>query len=99
MANVVVNRGTKIGDGVIMNTGSIIDHDCVLDSTVHVCPRAVLAGNVVVGTRSWIGVGSTIRNGITIGKDVTVGAGSVVVANVNDDVTVIGNPAKPYIHS
>jgi serine acetyltransferase len=35
-----------------------------------------------------------IISGLTIGKNARVGAGSVVVENVADGITVFGNPAK-----
>jgi len=95
VAGAVVNIGTTVGLGGIINTGSSVDHDCVLQSGVHICPGARLAGNVHVGDRSWIGIGAAVRQGVQIGSDVVVGAGAAVVTDVPDGLTVVGVPARP----
>ena len=90
----VVNADAVIGSGAILNTGCSVDHECVLGECVHVSPGARLAGSVQVGNLSWIGIGASVRQLIRIGTGVTVGAGSVVVSDVEDSVTVLGIPAK-----
>lgn len=92
--NAVVNIFSEIGKYCIINTGAIIEHECLLGRSVHVAPGAVLAGNVKVGARSFIGANAVVKQGISIGKDVIVGAGSVVVKNIPDNSVVVGNPAK-----
>ena len=79
---------------MIVNSGAIVEHDCRLESGVHVSPGAVLCGGVFVGERSWVGAGATVIHGITIGKDSIVGAGSTVIRHVADGETVVGSPAK-----
>lgn len=93
-AQAAINAGASIGAGCIVNTGATVDHDCQLDDGVHICPGVHLAGNVTVGTRSWIGIGSVVRQDISIGRDVVIGAGSVVVQDVPDAVTSYGVPAR-----
>jgi acetyltransferase-like isoleucine patch superfamily enzyme len=41
-----------------------------------------------------VGAIAVINQGITIGKNAMLGAGAVVVKNVEDNVTVVGVPAK-----
>ena len=94
MAGVVVNAGTYIRQGVILNTGCSIDHDCELENAVHISPGARLAGGVSVGDESWIGIGANVRHLISIGQRVIVGAGSAVVGDIPNDVTVVGVPAR-----
>jgi UDP-perosamine 4-acetyltransferase len=96
---VIMNRavaGTRVRIGclAILNTGSIVDHDCVIDGAAHVAPGVALAGNVRVGERTLIGVGSSVRPGVWIGADVTVGAGSAVVTDIGDGLVVAGAPAR-----
>jgi serine acetyltransferase len=86
-----------LATGCIVNTGATIDHDCQLAEGVHVCPGTHLSGGVVVGARSWIGVGASVRQCIRIGADVTVGAGAAVVRDVADRLTVVGVPARPIV--
>ena len=92
--NVSVNAFCKLGNFCILNTGSIIEHECVIENGVHIAPGAVLAGNVSVGENSFIGANSVIKQGMCIGKNVTLGAGSVVLRNIPNNETWVGNPAK-----
>ena len=88
------NPEASIGLGVILNTGCSIDHDCVLGDAVHISPGVRLAGGVHVGDLSWVGIGASVRQLVRIGVRVIVGAGSTVVCDVPNDLTVAGVPAK-----
>lgn len=94
MHGVIVQVNTRIGNHVILNTGSRIDHDCVIGDYVHIAPGAVLCGTVSVGEGAFIGAGAIIIPGISIGAWSRVGAGAVVVRDVEAHTTVAGNPAK-----
>ena len=94
MAGAVINADSRIGDNVIVNTRSSIDHDCVVGNFTHIAPGATLCGTVQVGEGSFICAGATVIPNLTIGSAVTVGAGAVVVHNILDGVTVVGIPAR-----
>ena len=94
MAGAVINPGAKIGNGVIVNTCSSIDHDCVLDDYSHVSVGAHLCGTVHVGKKTWIGAGATISNNIDICENCLIGAGAVVIKNLNTLGTYVGVPAQ-----
>lgn len=94
MAGAVVNPCTKIGKGCIVNTGTTIDHDNVIEDYVHVSPGVHLAGGVKVGKGSWLGIGSIIKNNVLITAHCTVGAGAVVVKDITKSGTYIGVPAR-----
>lgn len=98
-AQSAINVGARIGAACIVNTGATVDHDCLIGDGVHTCPGAHLAGEVRVGDRSWIGIAATIRQGIEVGRDATVGAGAVVIADVADESTVVGVPARQRVGS
>lgn len=90
----ILQTRTIVGRHVILNTGSQVDHDCVLEAFVHIGPGAVLCGGVTVGEGALVGAGAVITPGIAIGKWATVGAGAVVIENVPDHATVVGSPAR-----
>ena len=94
MAGVIINANSKIGKHCIVNTGAIIEHDCVIEDFVHISPNGSVAGNVKVGEGTHIGIGAVIIQGITIGKWAVVGAGAVIIENVPDYAVVVGVPGK-----
>lgn len=96
-AGAVVNPFSKIGNGVICNTQSSIDHECIIEDFAHIGPGATLCGNVKIGERTFIGAGSVVKQGIIIGKDVIVGAGAVVVKDIESNRKVSGCPAKDMV--
>lgn len=90
----VINPMVKIGDGVICNTQTSIDHECSIDDFAHIAPGVVLCGGVKIGKNTFVGANSVIKEGIKIGANVVIGAGSVIVRDVADGHTVYGNPGK-----
>lgn len=94
MAGVVINCSTRIGKGCIINTGSTIDHDNIIEDYVHISPGVNLAGTVKVGKSSWIGIGSTVSNNVNITSGCIVGAGALVVRDITEPGTYVGVPVK-----
>jgi sugar O-acyltransferase (sialic acid O-acetyltransferase NeuD family) len=84
MANAVVNPGTLVKDGVIINTSASIDHDCVIEGYSHISPNCSLSGNVTIGKFTHLGTGTSVHPGIEIGNDVRTGIGSRVFKNILD---------------
>jgi Serine acetyltransferase len=48
----------------------------------------------VVGRRATIGSGATILGAVRVGAGSLIGAGAVVTHDVDDEATVVGNPAR-----
>ncbi|HLS31877.1 MAG TPA: DapH/DapD/GlmU-related protein [Flavobacteriaceae bacterium] len=46
------------------------------------------------GRIRFIGANSVVKEGINIGDHVIIGAGSVVIKDVPDGCTVVGNPGR-----
>ena len=94
LASVVVNIGTRVGDNVILNTACTVDHDCVIGAHAHMAPGVHLAGGVTIGEGTLMGISSSAIPLVRIGQWVTVGAGSVVVKDIPNNVTIAGVPAR-----
>ena len=78
-----------------MNTSAIVEHDCHVHEFSHVAPRACLAGGVIVGPETHIGMGAMILENRRVGANCVIGAGAVVLGDVPDGTVVAGVPAKP----
>jgi sugar O-acyltransferase (sialic acid O-acetyltransferase NeuD family) len=93
-ANATINPLVSLGQGVICNTSCSIDHECIIEDFAHIAPGAVLCGNVRIGAGSFVGANAVIKQGITVGRNVMIGAGSVIIRDVPDNTTVVGNPQR-----
>lgn len=93
-ARATINPLVSLGRGVICNSSSSIDHECVIEDFAHIGPGAVLCGNVKIGAGTFVGANAVIKQGVTIGKNVTVGAGTVVIRDIPDETIVVGNPQR-----
>lgn len=94
MANAVINPNTTIGKHCIINTGTIVEHDNVIQDYVHLSPNATLCGTVSIGECTHIGAGAIVKNNTSVTGDCVVGAGAVVVKNIEERGTYVGVPAK-----
>jgi UDP-perosamine 4-acetyltransferase len=94
MAGAIIQTGSLVRENTIINTGVIIEHDCVIGKHVHVCSGAVISGGVTIGDSTFIGAGATIIQGIKIGNNSVIAAGAVVINDVGDSLKVKGVPAE-----
>lgn len=89
----VVNAGSYLEDGVIVNTNASIDHDCLVGKCAHVAPGANVAGCVRLEEGVLVGTGSSVIPGVTIGSWTIVGAGAAVVSDLPANIVAVGVPA------
>jgi len=102
--NCKVSSHSFICEGVTIEDGVFIGHGVVFINDRK--PRATNADHASQTKEDWaviptrvkmgasIGSGATIMCGITIGENAIVGAGSMVLADVENNTTVAGNPAR-----
>lgn len=89
-----VHVGAHVGKCAFINNKCEIGHDSSIGAFASLMPSVNISGNVTVGKRTFMGVQSAVLQGLVIGEDAVVGMGSMVLAGVPDDCTVLGNPAK-----
>ena len=94
MAGAVINAATVVEDLAIINTHSVVDHDCQIGEAAHVAPRATLAGGVRIGPLAFVGAGATIVPGVSVGESSIIGAGATVISNLGPNLVAVGVPAR-----
>ena len=97
-ANTVIGRGaidnTIIGSGCKIDNCCFISHNVTLEENVFVVGETLMMGSSKAKKNSYISGNVVVRNKVTIGENAFVGMGAVVTKDVENDVTVLGNPAK-----
>jgi sugar O-acyltransferase (sialic acid O-acetyltransferase NeuD family) len=94
LPNAIISTNVKIGKCVIVNIGTQIGHDVIVDDFCSLMANVDLGGCVHLGKKVYIGTNATILPQISIVDDVKIGAGSIVINKVLKSQTVFGNPAK-----
>lgn len=89
-----IGPNVKIGAATIINTRSVIEHDCFIGKYCHISVNATVAGKCKIEDFVMIGAGATVIDGITICSNVTIGAGAIVVKSISEPGTYVGVPAK-----
>lgn len=81
--NIVVNGGSRVGEGCILHGDNCIGND----GKSYACP--------VIGNNVDIGVGAKLIGDIVIADDIVIGAGSVVISSFTErEITIGGIPAR-----
>ena len=88
LGSTTVNHGTKIGSYCNIGHNCDIGKNCLLTSNV------IIAGSSSIEDNVFMGIGALIRNKVKVSKNSTIGLGAVVVKNVPENETWVGNPAK-----
>jgi hypothetical protein len=83
---VSIGHDTALSNGVTVLTHSLW-HPALLGGTVVFAPTTIGARNILY-------VNAVIAPGVTTGDDVTIAAGALVLQDVPDGSTAVGNPAR-----
>ncbi len=83
----VIHSGAKLNTLVHVAHNDSIGKRTLITSPCHIC------GSVTIGNDCHI-AGVIIRNQKNVGNNVVVGLGAVVVKDVEEGTTVVGNPAR-----
>lgn len=87
-----IQTGTYIGYNSIVNTGSIVDHDCSIGSNNHIAPGVTISGQVASQVNVHFGTGSAVIQSINVNENVVIGAGVTITKDV--DKNTICYPAR-----
>lgn len=87
----IVNANAYVGKMCIINTGAIVEHDCMVEDFSHISVGSVLCGNVQIGKSVLVGANATVIQGVTIGDKCVIGAGTTVRRNVENNQMIWSN--------
>ena len=93
-AGSILTVDITIGKHVIINLDCTVGHDTVIENFVTMYPSVNLSGMVQVGESTEMGTGAQVIQQKKIGAQSVIGAGAVVIRDIPDSCTAVGNPAK-----
>ncbi len=98
MQNVLITNDVSIGDGVLINLKSSISHNTIIGDNVEIACGVTISGRCNIQDNVFIGSNSVLNSDLKIGANSILGSGSVVIDNVPENVTVVGNPSRIIRH-
>lgn len=91
----VLWSGAELGTGVLVSPHAKVSHHAVVDDFCLLALGSIVGAHALVGSGATIGMGATMSTGgVRIGRGALVGAGAVVINDVPERATVVGNPAR-----
>lgn len=101
------SMGTNLGSGAEFKTppylphhlnGIIISHKAKIGANCCICQQVTIAEKgydaAKIGDNVLLGAGAKILGGVKIGNNAKIGANAVVLQDVPDYCTAVGNPAR-----
>ncbi len=95
---VVSTGGVELGEAVLMAGGCSISAGAYeVDQALPMIMdnKAYTRGPIRIGAGTWLGTAAVVLDGVNIGSGAVVGAGAIVNKDVEDNMIVVGIPAKP----
>lgn len=99
-----IHPAAKIGKGIMIDhaTGLVIGETAVVGDNCSFLHGVTLGGTGKVdgqrhpklGSNVVVGCGASILGNINIGNNVKIGSGSMILKDIPDNKTVVGNPSK-----
>ena len=91
---VCVSVDISIGDFSMIGPNTTIGHDGTIGAWCTLCAQCDITGRVTINDGVFLGSCVSIIPGKKIGSKSILGAGSVVISDVPEGVTAVGNPAR-----
>lgn len=89
-----IGYGFYIGHGgsCVVSDSAVIGNNCNISQFVTIGSNE--GKSATIGNNVYIGPSVCIIENVLIGDNVTIGAGAIVVKDIEDNATIVGNPAR-----
>ena len=94
LGHVTLTAGVTLGEHVVAMPGVTFTHDDVVEDFATFAAGVSLGGGVRVGRGAYLGMNASVREGSSVGAGATIGMGAAVLADVPEDETWVGVPAR-----
>lgn len=91
-SGVNISFNVKISEYVLISFNCLVGHDGRIGSYSSLLPSSVMDGKCKIGNKVIIGSGALIHPGVSIGSNSTVGIGSVLIDDVEENITIAQLP-------
>lgn len=90
-----ISSNSLLEANVMVEVQTIIGHDIRIGQHCVISSCSVVGGNTNIGDDTFIGLNCAIKDHCTIGQRCIIGMGSTLFRDIEDDMIVMGNPARP----
>lgn len=91
----VIWTKAELGDYVIISPNAVIAHHSKIGHSSLVSTSCVVGASIDIGAYCFFGIGSIVITGVKkVGKNVMLGAGTTVIKDIEDNVLMVGSPAR-----
>jgi acetyltransferase-like isoleucine patch superfamily enzyme len=94
MPGVIMNTFAQIENYCIINTGSVLEHDCKMEDFSSLATGVKTGGLVVIKKFTAVAIGAILRDRVTVGEHSVIGMGAVVTKDIPSFSVAYGIPAK-----
>jgi sugar O-acyltransferase (sialic acid O-acetyltransferase NeuD family) len=90
-----LQHGVRVGDNVIVGSGTCIGHSAVVADDSSVGQRVTLAGHCRIGRGCVLGASSCVDADVSVADNCVLRPGAVVLKDTKPNLVYAGNPARP----
>lgn len=91
------NSNATLGDFNSFMAACFIAHDTNVGNSNFFAAHTCIGSGINIGDMNFFGLNCCVKNKVAIGNCNIIGQCTNVVKNVESDIVLIGNPAKPLI--